>query len=77
METPDMDKVLYFDSEKEAKLAMVKILREYFGDVINLNSFGNAFTLPILNLAQLEENLRNGDDEPMNGTLSEDPNSIL
>ncbi len=77
METPDMDKVLYFDSEKEAKLAMVKILREYFGDVINLNSFGNAFTLPILNLAQLEENLRNGDDELMNGTLSEDPNSIL
>jgi len=68
MESPDMDKVIYFDSNKEAQIAMVVMLREYFGDKINLNSYGNMYTYPIVNLALLEEGIRN--DNPY------DPNVV-
>ena len=76
IETPDIDNAIYYDSNKNAKIAMVKMMREYFGDVINLNLYqGSMLSYPIINLAQLEENPRNDVDEMENGTLSEDPDS--
>lgn len=75
METPDMNQVAYFDSEKDAKLGMIAMLREHFGDVIDLNHYGHMFTFSILNLAIVEENLRNGFDENDNGALTHNPNS--
>lgn len=75
METPDIDKILYFDTEKDAKLAMVKILRGYFGDVIDRNKYGNMYTYSILNLAQLEDNILNDRYENANNAVTHDPKS--
>lgn len=64
MEMPDLDNILYFGSDTDAKIAMVSTLREYFGDEINLNHYhGNMLTYPIVNLKKIEEYLRNGKDE--------------
>lgn len=64
MEMPDLDNILYFGSDTEAKIAMIITLREYFGDEINLNHYhGNMLTYPIINLAKIEEHLRSGKDE--------------
>lgn len=75
METPDMNQVVYFDSEKDAKLGMIAMLREHFGDIIDLNHYGHMYTFSILNLAIMEENIRNGLDEDANDALTHDPKS--
>ena len=75
MEPPDMDNILYFDTEKEAKLAMVRILRGHFGDYIDRNHYGHAYTYSIINLAQLEDNILNDREESANGVAIHDPKS--
>lgn len=61
----DLDRCLLFDSKKDAKIAMVKMLRNYFGDVLNLDDFdmdyhNNQFSRnPIIDLAALEDDLVN------------------
>ncbi len=36
---PDLDKILFYESAREAKLAIVEMLREEFGDEFNLNDY--------------------------------------
>ena len=69
----DKDKIIFFETEKEAKIAMVQMLREYFGDEINLNHYGNMYTYPIINLALLEDDLRNDRDEDYSWRIYSEP----
>lgn len=57
---PAKDNILFFDSEKEAKLAVIQMIREKFGDVFNLNDYlGNEIQLdnPIIDLREIEKTL--------------------
>ncbi|MDE6333559.1 MAG: hypothetical protein K2L77_02820 [Muribaculaceae bacterium] len=73
MEIPDIENCIYSESETNAKLQMVKILREYFGDEINLNHYhGNMLTYPIVNLKKIEEHLRSGKDEYEKDVIGKD-----
>lgn len=64
MEMPDIETCIYSESETNAKLEMVRILREFFGDEVNLNNYhGNMLTYPMVNLKTIEEHLRSGKDE--------------
>lgn len=67
---PDVDSILFFDSEKDAKLAMVRMMREYFGDKIDLCDYAEEddyadriFENPVIDLAALEDDLLNDRDE--------------
>ncbi len=60
----DLDRCLLFDSKKDAKIAMVKMFRAYFGDILNLNDFEKKYhdrlkMNPIIDLAALEDDLVN------------------
>lgn len=58
------------DTEREGKIIMVKMLREYFGDILDLSKYELRFSNdtkfnlhPIIDLAALEDDLVNGRDE--------------
>lgn len=63
----DPELIICFGSNKEAKIAMVRMMREYFGDIINLDDYSadNVYLTigvdkrPVINLAQLEYDLLN------------------
>lgn len=60
---PDLDKILFFDSELEAKLTMLEMIREQFGDEFNLNDYlGGHIILdhPMVNLNEIEAGLKAG-----------------
>lgn len=64
------DNYMYFKSEKEAKLAMTGMMREYFGDIIDLREYADeedfdniVFTNPIIDLAAVEADIANDRDE--------------
>lgn len=65
----DPDEYLYFESENEAKIAMIRMMREYYGDVVNMMDIvdekykDNYAEHPLLNLAAVEDDLLNGRDE--------------
>lgn len=68
LEEFDPDQIMCFGSNNEAKIAMVKMMRQYFGDIINLNDYSDEFVFvtsgvdkyPVIDLAQLEYDLTNG-----------------
>lgn len=68
LEEFEHEQILCFDTNNEAKIAMVKMMRQYFGDIINLNDYSDEFEFitwgidkyPVINLAQLESDLNNG-----------------
>lgn len=58
---PDMGKILFYDSELEAKLAIIEMLRARFGNVFNLNDYlGGDVILddPIVDLDEIESRIR-------------------
>lgn len=57
------DNYMLFNSENEAKLSIVRMMREYFGDFVNVNDYlpeKEKILYPIINLALMEEDLING-----------------
>lgn len=58
---PDMGKILFFDTELEAKLAIIEMLRARFGDVFNLNDYLGGYIIlddPIIDLNEIENRIR-------------------
>lgn len=59
----NVENAMYFTSAKEAKLYMIKLIREELGDKIDVRDYlGSTFIDPdwaVYDLAQLEEDLRN------------------
>lgn len=56
IEIPETGHILSYESRNEAMLAMVRMIRAEYGDVLNL---GSNYTFPHINLAQIEENILN------------------
>lgn len=55
---------LFFDTAKDAKLAMVKMMRVYFGDTVDLGDYADEVSVnPIIDLAEVESYIREGRDE--------------
>ncbi len=70
IEDLDPDGYLYFESDKEAKLGMVQMMREYFGDRLDLTEYAKSIKYndrilenPIIDLAALEDDIANDRDE--------------
>lgn len=60
MSQSELDKIVYFDSRKDAYLYIVKVASEYFGDTIDLNKIYSPniiFDEPIIDLNELEERI--------------------
>lgn len=60
LQLEDRDKMLYFDSEKDAYRTMIQMIREKFGDRFNLNDyFGGSIILdePMVDLDEIEKQL--------------------
>lgn len=58
---PDMDKIVFYDSELEANLAIIDMLREEFGNVFNINEYLGGYIYlddPIVNLDEVEKEIR-------------------
>ncbi len=69
----DTDKFLYFDSRPEALLDLVRRLRDYFGDTIDVNPYfkdGIKLSESVFNLKKIEENILAGNDWSFEGVCS-------
>ncbi len=75
------DNLLPFNTEQEAKLAVVKMMRQYFGDFVNVNDYlpaDKAIVHPVINLALMEEDLAAGRySEGITSKYMDDENSSL
>ncbi len=67
--TINPDDYLCFESGNEAKIAMIRMMRKYYGDVVNLLDIvdekykDNYAEHPLLDLAAVEDDIINGRDE--------------
>ncbi len=69
----DTDKFLYYDSRTEALLDIVRMLRAYFGDSVDVNQmFDPQYGLlnSVYNLKKIEENILAGNDWSLEGVCS-------
>ena len=60
---PDLDKIVFYGSELEAKLAIIEMLRAQFGDEFNVNKYLTGQVIlddPMVNLNEIEAGLRAG-----------------
>lgn len=58
---PDMENIVFYDSELEANLAIIDMLREEFGNVFNINEYLGGYIYlddPIVNLDEVEKEIR-------------------
>lgn len=57
---PDMDNILFYDDEYECCMAILKMLRDEFGEEVNVNKYISSFAVldnPIYNFDEIEEYL--------------------
>lgn len=60
---PDLDKILFYESALEAKLAIIEMIRAEFGNEFNLNDYLAPHVIldnPMVNLNEIEASLRGG-----------------
>lgn len=64
------DEYLYFESDKDAKLGLVRMMRQYFGDHLDLTQYADTIRYndrilenPVIDLAALEDDITNDRDE--------------
>ncbi len=68
-----IEKILFYDSRTEALLDIIKMLREYFGDTVDVTPyFKDRIKLnePVFNLKKIEENILAGNDWSFEGVCS-------
>jgi len=55
----DLEKIAFLGIEKDARLTMVKMMRDYFGDVLDWSLYEPASDRPDINLLLMEDDIRN------------------
>jgi len=59
----EIEKIAFFGLEKEARLKMVGMMRDYFGDVLDWTKYDESSSEKPINLKLMEDDIRNGYDD--------------